>query len=118
MLSVEAEWISKPPAPALDQHRVVRGVGQRVRVGKGVPKRLGPEGLGRLDRPEASPVERPLHLARLGCLLDGVGDRRRRDHARCVVIGHQLLDHGVDQPWGDQRPGSIVDDDDLTCAKR
>ena len=104
-------------AQALDEHRVVGGLGQRVGIGERLAQRVGAKRLGSLDRPEAGAVQRPLHLTSLARLFDRVCDGRRRDRAGRLVIRGQSLDHCVDQRRGHQGPRRIVDHDDLLAAE-
>ena len=73
-----------------------------------------PAGSGRRRSSERSRVS--VTTAVLADPLDGVGDRGGGDHGVEIRVALQGLDCGVDQLRRDQRPGRVVDDDELRVA--
>ena len=107
-----------PAAAPLDQHRVVAGVRQGVRIRQGVAQRVRSERLRGLHGPEAGAVQRPLDRSpSLACFTVSVTGVAAITPA-ASSLGGELLHDGVDQAGCDQRPCGVVDDDDLAPAQR
>ena len=85
-------------------------VGRLRRIFMGAPQSLGPEGLRRLHCHELAAVQRLDDLP-VADTLDRVGDSEG-GHGP-VGAGHDGLDDGAEQLTRGERPGGVVDDDDL-----